>query len=197
MINKLKNNKLFHTILSEEIQRFSRINESMNDAKMITPDIVWDAISEEISKELLASIDESATKYSATQLSEIPENISRQIVDKISFKRSNLSRPNVENYVKENISRLLLENISKFGDVKLYGPQDCKTIASFIKSDSPNEYYITRIIWLLIVNKIISGPNDSELYNENTQPVYADKVSPSYTGLKGDRPDYRGKYQGD
>jgi hypothetical protein len=197
MINKLKNNKLFHTILSEEIQRFSRINESMNDAKMITPDIVWDAISEEISKELLASIDESATKYSATQLSEIPENIQNQLVNKISFKRSNLSRPNVENYVKENISRLLLENISKFGDVKLYGPQDCKTIASFIKSDSPNEYYITRIIWLLIVNKIISGPNDSELYNENTQPAYADKVSPSYTGLKGDRPDYRGKYQGD
>jgi len=197
MINKLKNNKVFHKILSEEIKRFARINESINDAKSITPDIVWDAISEEISKEMLRSIDESATKYSATQLSEIPENISNQIIDKLSFKKRNLSRPNIENYVKENISRLLLENVNQFGDVKLYGPQDCRTIASFIKSDSPNEYYITRIIWLLIVNKIISGPNDSELYNENTQTAYPDKVSPSYTGTTSNRPDWRGRYKGD
>jgi len=197
MINKLKDNKLFHKILSEEIKRFSKINESATNAKTITPDIVWDAISEEISKEMLRSIDESATQYSTTQLSEIPENISRQIVDKLSFKRSALKHPSFETRVKENISNLILSNADKFGDAKLYGPQDCRAIASFIKSDSPNEYYITRIIWLLIVNKIISGPNDPELFKENTAPAYPDKVSPSYKGFSGERPDWRGRYKGD
>jgi hypothetical protein len=197
MINKLKNNKLFHKILSEEIKRFSKINESATNAKMITPDIVWDAISEEISKEMLRSIDESATQYSTTQLSEIPENISRQIVDKLSFKRNALKHPSFETRVKENISNLLLDNADTFNDAKLYGPQDCRAIASFIKSDSPNEYYITRIIWLLIVNKIISGPNDPELFKENTTSAYPDKVSPSYKGFSGERPDWRGSYKGD
>lgn len=197
MIKNLKNNKLFQKIISEEVKRFARINESATNAKLITPDIVWDAISEEISKEMLRSIDESATKFATTQLSEIPENISRQIIDKLSFKRSNLNHPGLESKVKENISNLMLENAEHFGDTKLYGPQDCRNIATFIKSDSPNEYYITRIIWLLIVNKIISGPEDSELYKENTQDSSADDVSPSYTGFKGDRPDWRGRYQGD
>jgi len=197
MINKLKNNKVFHKILSEEIKRFSKINESATNAKMITPDIVWDAISEDVSKEMLRSIDESATQYSTTQLSEIPENIQSQIINKLSFKRSALKHPSFENRVKENISNLLLDNADTFNDAKLYGPQDCRAIASFIKSDSPNEYYITRIIWLLIVNKIISGPNDSELYNENTQTAYPDKVSPSYTRTTSNRPDWRGRYKGD
>jgi len=197
MINKLKNNKVFHKILSEEIKRFSKINESATNAKMITPDIVWDAISEDVSKEMLTSIDESATQYSTTQLSEIPENIQSQIINKLSFKRSALKHPSFENRVKENISNLLLTKADVFGDTKLYGPQDCRTIAEFIKSDSPNEYYITRIIWLLIVNRIISGPNDAELYKENTKSAYPDDVSPSYTGVKGQRPDWRGGYQGD
>ena len=197
MNQNLKNNKLFHKMLSEEIKRFVRINESATNAKMITPDIVWDVISEEISKEMLRSIDESATQFANTQLSEVPENISNQIIDKISFKRSNLKHPRIETYVKENIARLLLANAERFGDAKLYGPQDCRAIASFIKSDSPNEYYITRIIWLLIVNKIISGPNDAELYKENTKSAYPDDVSPSYTGVKVQRPDWRGRYQGD
>jgi hypothetical protein len=197
MINKLKNNKLFHKMLSEEIKRFVRINESVTNAKMITPDIVWDAMSEEISKEMLRSIDESAIQFANTQLSEVPENIANQIIDKISFKRSALKNPGLETKVKENISNLILSNADKFGDAKLYGPQDCRAIASFIKSDSPNEYYITRIIWLLIVNKIISGPNDPELFKENTGTMAPDEVSPSYKGLTPDRPDWRGKYQGD
>ena len=113
MINKLKNNKVFHKILSEEIKRFARINESINDAKSITPDIVWDAISEEISKEMLRSIDESATKYSATQLSEIPENISKNIIDTYMMTKP-ATKQKFMNYLITNRLKNLLEVIDEF-----------------------------------------------------------------------------------